>query len=267
MFRATFDLEVYPDEWKKVLTLALRKVGKSNYTSTNTYRPIALLTTICKIFSVCVTEDLSWASEKSEMLSPNHYGGRPGRTVTHLILRLDKFVKDNWRCSRVVFILFLDVKGAYPHMYPPRLAHNMRKRGVPKKIIDWMIQNMNGRSTTISFDDHILESYEVTNGAEQGGPDSQLFYEYYNFDLMDVTDPSNNELSCGFIDDRMIAAGAATFAESNKKIVNMIMKPKGALRWGRMHYSEFDIGKFGLVLALLDNRKVREPIVIEGLTI
>ena len=52
--------------------------------------------------------------EKTGLLLPNHFGGRPGRVTTDSIHMVVKLVKDAWRRGEVVLLLCLDVKAAFP---------------------------------------------------------------------------------------------------------------------------------------------------------
>lgn len=49
LFRATFSLKYFPQEWKDSTIVVLRKPGKADYTNPSAYRPIALLDTIGKV--------------------------------------------------------------------------------------------------------------------------------------------------------------------------------------------------------------------------
>ncbi|RDX41826.1 hypothetical protein OH76DRAFT_1363841, partial [Lentinus brumalis] len=49
LFRATFELQYYPEKWKVSDTVVLRKPGKTDYTVAKAYRGIALLSCLSKI--------------------------------------------------------------------------------------------------------------------------------------------------------------------------------------------------------------------------
>lgn len=49
LYRATFRLQYFPQEWKDSTIIVLRKPGKADYAEPNAYRPIALLDTIGKV--------------------------------------------------------------------------------------------------------------------------------------------------------------------------------------------------------------------------
>lgn len=138
IYRATFELKVYPERWKTSTTIILKKPGKSNYTVLKAYRLIALMDTMSKVLSSCVADTIMCKTEELELLPRNHFGGRPGRTTTDALHLMVSFIKDNWRKGNVVSALFLDVKAAFPSVTVPRLLYDLRERGVPVEYIDWI---------------------------------------------------------------------------------------------------------------------------------
>ncbi|KAI0337728.1 hypothetical protein BDW22DRAFT_1339238, partial [Trametopsis cervina] len=75
LYEATFRLKVYPAEWRISRTVVLRKPGRKDYTTPNSYRPIALLPCIAKILAACVTKIITNHCERSSLLSNNHFLG------------------------------------------------------------------------------------------------------------------------------------------------------------------------------------------------
>ena len=129
LFRATFELNVFPNEWLMSKTVVIHKPGQPNYSAPKAYCPIALLDTMLKILSMCVTEDLVWISNKHNLLPSTHFSGLPGRATTDSLHLLTKLIHDAWAhpTDKYVSLLFLDVKAAFPSVIPECLFHNMRK--------------------------------------------------------------------------------------------------------------------------------------------
>jgi hypothetical protein len=76
-------------------------------------------------------EDLVLMCKKAGILSPIHFGGRPGRVTTNLIHLMVMIVKDAWRKGEVASLLCLDVNEAFPSTAVDVLKHEMRQYGVP----------------------------------------------------------------------------------------------------------------------------------------
>ena len=127
LYRATFALAVYPQEWKDSRTVVLRKPGKPDYTAPGAYWPIALISTISKILSSCIADELMQLSKKHQLLPANHFGCRAGRSTSDLLHYVTKTAKDTMGKGKVVSVLFLDIKGAFPSINLDCLVHDMHE--------------------------------------------------------------------------------------------------------------------------------------------
>lgn len=75
IFRVTFNVQHYLEQWKESSTIVLRKPNKPDYTKVKAYRPIVLLDTMSKILTSCITRELTYNSIKHNTLAINQYGG------------------------------------------------------------------------------------------------------------------------------------------------------------------------------------------------
>jgi len=207
----------------------LRKPGKPNYKVPKVYRPIALLSTMAKVLTGIVAEDMSRLVEKHQLLPNTHFRGRPGRTTTDAIHHLIGKIKGAWRKGSVVSILFLDIEGAFPNAVTDRLIHNLRRRRIPEQYVRFIKQLLTGRRTKLKFDNFILELIEILG---QGDPLSMILYILYNADLLDITGDEEKEDALGYVDDAALVAIGVDFEETT-----------GGLQWSRDHNSNFEISK------------------------
>ncbi|KAF8750374.1 Reverse transcriptase (RNA-dependent DNA polymerase) [Rhizoctonia solani] len=248
IYQATFRLKYYPETWKKSATTVLQKPGRPDYTVTKAYRPIALLNVISKILSACVANRLNTIVETHNLLPAHHFGGRAGRTTTDSMHLLHKFVKDAWRRKKVVAGLFLDL-------------------GIPSAIVNWTARKLEGRGTTMKFDDFESKPFEIRHGIDQGCPLSCIFYLIYNSDLIKVAQSTRGELAVGYIDDVAFLAEGVDFTQANAKLKRMMERKGGALEWAQTHTSDFALEKTALVQF---NRYLRvdpRPVTIGGVEV
>ncbi|EUC67724.1 reverse transcriptase from transposon X-element protein, putative [Rhizoctonia solani AG-3 Rhs1AP] len=243
IFRASLRLGIYPSEWRKSRTVVLRKPGKPDYGVAKAYRPIALLNVISKVLSTCVANRLNSLAEENGWLPDHHFGGRPGRTTTDALHLLSKTIKDAWAVKKVASALFLDVKGAFPHANPTRLAENMRALGVPTVYINWMLAKLSGRTTCLAFDDYTSAPLSIDNGIDQGCPLSVIFYLLYNAPLVKISRSESSELCIAYIDDVTFVVCGATFEDNHRTLVDMMTRGGGALEWSDTHNSTFELDK------------------------
>lgn len=246
IFNAVFELGVYHQRWKDSTTCVLRKPGKPSYKVPKAYRPIALLSTVGKLLSAIVAEDMTRIIEQNELLPKNHYGERPGRTTTDAIQHLVNRIKKAWQKGRVVSVLYLDVEGAFPNAVTARVLGNMRKRRIPEPYVK-MIENMlNGRRTKLRFDDFVSEFLPIDNGIGQGCPLSMVIYILYNADLLTVPTGDDKD-AIGYVDDAIYIAEGYDFEETTAKLRDMMTRPGGGLEWSKTHNSKFEMSKVAIM--------------------
>jgi Reverse transcriptase (RNA-dependent DNA polymerase) len=158
----------------------------------------------------------------------------------------------------VASVLFLDIKGAFPNAVPDKLICNMKRRGVPLKIINLTANMLLDRETRLRFDDHTSDAIPINNGVGQGDPLSMGLYQYYNADLLSIpTEP--NQLAIAYVDDAILFASRATFEETHESIIDMMMKEKDAIEWSKDHNSPLEYSKLALIDFAHSSHKVTRP--------
>ena len=247
IYRAILDLNVYFELWKEFTTVVLRKPGKPSYEIPKAHRPIALISTMAKVLTAIVAENLSSAVEKHQILPKTHFGGRPGRSTADAVHYLVDKVCSAWRNNRVASVLFLDVEGAFPNAVTSRLTHNLKRRRVPASIVRYIGLLLTGRKTRLKFDDYVSEVTNITNGIGQGDPISMLLYICYNADLLDLPDNPAAEDAIGYVDDIALVATGSDFRETTRRLKNMMTKDDGGLRWSVSHNSRFEVTKSAII--------------------
>lgn len=263
LFRATFTLDYYPDTWKISDTVVLKKPKRDDYSLPGSYRPIALLNCLSKILSGCVAKILVYKSERLNLLADTHFLGRPGRSTTDSLHLMLKTVKDAWRRRKTVSTLFLDITAAFPSATPEVLFHNMRKRGVPKKLIDWLRRKLTGRKTRLKFDDHVSALFDIISGIDQGCPLSVILFQFYNSDLPTIGRDCGDVLVYLNIDDAMAISIADSRTEAIQKLETFMSAPGGAANWSNTHNSKFDIKKFHLLNMEQSSKELGPPLVLQ----
>jgi Zn-finger protein len=187
LFRATFNLKYYPEQWAKTTTIALKKGDKPDYTTPNAWRPISLSDGFARLLNSCMAEELSYRCETLGILPNTHFGGRPGYNTGDAVHYLASMVKEVWRRKKVVTILFLDIKGAFPSVVISKLLDNLTQLGIPSEILDWLRRRYEKRKTEMTFDDYKSEEFDIDDGLDQGDALSPLLFMLYNSGLAHIT--------------------------------------------------------------------------------
>lgn len=217
--------------------VVLRKPGKPSYEVPKAYRPIALISTMAKVLTLIVAENLSQLVERHRLLPRTHFGGRPGKSTVNTVHYLVHKIRSAWRSNKVISVLFLDVEGAFPNAVMARLIHNLKKRRIPGRIIKFIELLLTNRKTKLKFDDFISDVIDITNRIRQGDPLSMLLYILYNADLLELPEDTTTEDALGYVDVITLLTVGEDLAETTQKLQNLMTKQEGGLHWSILHNS------------------------------
>jgi Reverse transcriptase (RNA-dependent DNA polymerase) len=164
-------------------------------------------------------------------------------------------------------VLFLDIEGTFPNTVPARLMHNMRKRGVPRKIVSFIHNMLRGQSTALKFDGYMLNPIVIDNRIGQGDLLSMVMYQYYNADLLDIP-REEGETAIVYMDDLLMAAMANSFEEAHEKLVSMMTREGGVDDWSTAHNFPLEYSKLALInFAHQCSAKTRTPLILPRQTV
>jgi len=198
------------------------KLSKPDYTKPNAYCPIALVDTISKVIESMVVELLSYIAELHQLIPPQCFGGRPGRTGEEAILILSEKIMNAWKERDTYSVIVMDVVSAFNNVHHKRLSHNLRKRKLPDFIVHWIESFLSDRYTQLCFSGVDSARITINAGVPQGSPISPILYLFYNVDLLEI--PGTDGLSWGFIDDIAYGVQGELDQHNAKKLQRMLMK-------------------------------------------
>ena len=112
MTQSSINFEHFPKCFKETTTIVLRKPQMPDHTKPNAYGPIALQNTLGKILESVVTDLLSHLTETHNLLPPQHFGGRPGRSGEEAMTILSEKIYAAWKEKDIYSVVFMDVRGA-----------------------------------------------------------------------------------------------------------------------------------------------------------
>ena len=123
-------------------------------------------------------------------------------------------------------VLFLDIEGAFSNAVLEVLMHNLRKRGIPVKYIEFIRNMLKNWETTLRFDDYSLDLLTIDNEIGQEEPLSMVMYQFYNADLLDIL-KDTDESAMAYVDNTLMLTIADTFKDAHLKLTNIMSKRGG----------------------------------------
>lgn len=267
IFTAALRLGYHPHEWKRAVTLILRKPNKADYTSTKAYRPIALLNTMGKLLEIVIARRLTELAETNRLLPETQMGARRGRSTASALQLITEQIHTIWRLPgepRVATILCMDITGAFDNASHIRLLHNLQKRQVPTLIVNWVASFLGDRTTKLRAAEGESPYFNVTEGIPQGSSVSPILFLFFIADLLDTVNSEGLRTSpIGFVDDISILTYSGSTERNCEKLKDV---HQDCQRWAEMHGAKFAPEKYELIHFTRNHRRfnMEATIDIEG---
>jgi hypothetical protein len=192
-----------------------------------------------KVIESVLTDLLSGFTEKEGLLSPNQFGGRPGRSAVDALLLLMQRIKDALRVGKVASILLMDISQVFPSISHAHLIHLLHVKRVPEAVVGIISSLLSNRRTTLTFDNFHSPLAPVPNGLPQGSPLSALLFLIFADELLHDRDDG------GYIDN--ISRFTASYSlEDNIEDLEEHMERKACPTAERIGL-RFDLPKFQLL--------------------
>ncbi|GAA5976976.1 hypothetical protein JCM10908_005699 [Rhodotorula pacifica] len=252
LYSASLRLGHLPRSWRDAVGVVLRKPKKGDYSLAKAYRLIAFEKTSAKVLESIVAQRLAYLAEHHQLLPPEHFGGRQGRSVDKSVACFVDEIKSQWRQGNVVVGIALDVAKAFPSVDTEVLCSELRKKGLPTHAVSWIRSFMSDRTCDLRLEGVSSGPVEWRSGLPQGSPLSPVLYLFYNAPAL-ASLQSPTSLAVGWIDDINLLVWGKS-AEAAIARANQLMP--ALEEWSKTHLSDFEPSKSDAVLYTPHNKKV-----------
>ena len=113
------------------------KTGKDP-TSTASYRPISLTSTMGKSMERIINTRLNWLLETNNVIANEQAGFRIHRSTSEHIAKLSQFIKDALDNKRILTAVFIDLKSAYDSVWKENLLLKLVRSGIRSNLLQWL---------------------------------------------------------------------------------------------------------------------------------
>ena len=175
-----------PSKWKEAILIPIIKQGK-NPQEPQSYRPIALTSTFCKIMERMINNRLNWYLEKYKLLSNHQCGFRKGRSTKDHIIHMESSVNKGFANKESTLAVFLDLEKAYDMLWPTAIIIKLQTMGICGRITQWIHHFLSNRKIQVKINNTFSNLCNIKNGISQGSVISPTLFNIAVNDLAEVT--------------------------------------------------------------------------------
>ncbi len=178
-----------PEDWKSAIVIPVVKPGK-DATKSNSYRPIALTSTLCKVMEEMIVRRLNYFLEKKEILSSAQSGFRKKRSTMDALILFENDVKKALIMKEFLVAVFFDIEKAYDTLWREGLLVKLNKIGIGGRMYNWILDVLFERSFQVRVGEEMSASYDILNGTPQGSVISPILFNLMINDIFERVKPS-----------------------------------------------------------------------------
>ena len=166
-----------PESWKEADVVLILK--RPPATEIDMYRPIMLISTLCKLLTKMIAKRVGTVIERSMILNDNQNGFRKDRRTTDNIFILQTLQEQQKNNGDKLFCLYVDIKSAYDSVSRPILYHKLEQFNFPTELTSFLKNYYTGDNITSMCGGQKTNPMYLTRGVRQGcNLSSYLFLIY-----------------------------------------------------------------------------------------
>ncbi|GBN09065.1 Retrovirus-related Pol polyprotein from type-1 retrotransposable element R2 [Araneus ventricosus] len=226
VFNACVHFQRIPPSWKTSTTVLLPKSGDPNIP--NNWRPIALSSTMYKMFTKCLAARLSAWCERYDVLSKCQKGFTPHDGVIEHNYVLKNFLDSARRDKTDVCIAWLDVTNAFGSIPHEAIFEMLSRSGAGLPFTELIRDIYSNSSTKILSDGGLTRDIPILSGVKQGCPISGIIFDMcIDPVIRGVQAENQSHKVLAFADDLCLLANSPEELQLSLSFVNASLKRLG----------------------------------------
>lgn len=173
---ASLLLGYIPSDWTKVNISFIPKVGRSDYSSAKSFRPISLSSFLLKTVERLVDRFLRDRHLNEGTLSANQHAYRAGKSTESALHQLVSNIESSLLSKESSLVSFIDIEGAFDNTSFNAIIKTLKDRGINNLINRWIFKMLSTRKLSACLFEHAKKSITVRKGCPQGSVLSPLLW-------------------------------------------------------------------------------------------
>ena len=191
LFRFCLKTKTFPSSWKHALIHPIPKKGDRSDPSN--YRPVALTSTISKVFESLLNSHILKHLENHSLLSDHQYGFRKARSTGDILSYLTNVWSSSLKDFGESYVVALDISKAFDRVWHRGLISKLPSFGFPPSLCSLISSFLSGRSISVVVDGSASPLFSINSGVPQGSVLSPtLFLLFFNEFLSSTSNPMHS---------------------------------------------------------------------------
>ena len=263
VYNACLRLGYMPYMWKTSIIRIIPKPGKDDYSKTNAYRPIGLISILGKTLERIIANRISGHLINNGHLSKNQFGFIAGKSTDHAIFNLNREIELALASNDNVALISLDIRGAFDHAWHPFIIQQLIDYRAPKYLIKMMANYQKDRRICVNHGG--VSCHKETNrGVVQGSMLGPLNWNIVINDLLAKNLGDDIKMQA-YADDIAIVVSSKCKTYLPIKINNIL---RMAYDWGQKSKLTFSEAKTQIMYVTRRiNRPIYSPVAMNNIVI
>lgn len=172
----------FPDSWKKAEIIVFHKPNKPK-SSTSSYRPISLLSSLSKLLEKVIQKRLNIFIEASNAIPPHQFGFRPKHSTTHQVQRIVETIVHGFENKKHSTAIFLDVSQAFDKVWHAGLLYKLECLGFPQYLKNILKSFLFNRQFCVKINSSSSTYRQISAGVPQGSILGPLLFNVFMYDI------------------------------------------------------------------------------------